>query len=124
MWSVATRNAVLDSILQGGTNYISLHDGDPGITGADEIAGGSYARKPTTNVQWDAASGAQSETNIDLVWTDLPAVTITHIGLWSAVSAGTFKIGGELASPVVISAGQGFIIPAAALVAALEAGSV
>lgn len=124
MMSVATRNAVLDSILRGGTNYISLHDGDPGITGADEITGGSYVRKPLTLTQWNAAASAASPTNVSLSWTDLPAVTITHIGLWSAVSGGTFKMGGDLAVAKVVPAGESFLIIAAALVASLEAGSV
>ena len=128
MISVFLRNAVLSKILRN-TNftfptYLSLHDGDPGITGADEIAGGSYARALISTTQWDAAASAQADTNVVVTFLDLPSVTLTHIGLWDAASSGNFGFGGELAAPVVIAAGEGFAVPISALLAVAEAGSV
>lgn len=36
-------NSILDTML--GTAFLSLHTGDPGATGANEVTGGSYARQ-------------------------------------------------------------------------------
>lgn len=65
----------------------SLHDADPGTTGADEISGGTpaYARVAIT---WNAGSvdGQIVSSPIEF---DVPAgTTITHVGLWEG---GTFK---------------------------------
>jgi len=70
--------------------WVSAHTADPGTTGTNEVTGGSpaYARKA---IAWAAASaGSMSKTATDPVL-DIPAsTTVTHIGLWSAMSAGTF----------------------------------
>lgn len=73
--------------------YISLHTADPGGTGANEASGGSpaYARKA---LSWgSASSGAASATQVTF---DVPAGTYTHFGLWSAVTAGTYRGGNPL----------------------------
>ena len=48
-------NAALSGGLANAIQYISVHNGDPSTTGANELAGGSpaYARKA---VSWAAAS--------------------------------------------------------------------
>jgi len=81
------KNSMLDN-LGGLAVYASLHTADPGATGTSEVTGGSpaYARKALT---WAAAATASKSSNVGLVF-DVPAVTITHLGYWSAVSAGTF----------------------------------
>lgn len=82
------KNAMLDELATLAV-YASLHTADPGATGANEVSGGSpaYARKAIT---WNAASGGALDNNANPVF-DVPAsTTITHVGLWSAVSAGTF----------------------------------
>lgn len=127
MWSVYIRNKVLDKILKGTdfsiSIYVSLHDDDPGATGADEVAGGSYARTLVGPSGWDAASGGQSETAAAITFTDLPTVTVSHWGAFDAPSGGNFILGGELDNPVSVTAGDGFALPIGAL-AALEAGSI
>jgi hypothetical protein len=82
--------------------YISLHTADPGSTGTSEVTGGTYARKSIT---WAAASsGAIALSNQPVL--DVPAgTTITHIGLWSAVSGGTFYGGDDITSEAFVSAG-------------------
>jgi hypothetical protein len=75
--------------------WISAHTADPGSGGASEVAGGSYARQQTT---WGAASGG------DRVGSDVPVAipagtTVTHWGLWSAETGGTFKGGFALSAP-------------------------
>lgn len=73
--------------------WISAHTADPGTSGTSEVAGGSYARQQTT---WGAASAGErigSQVTIPI-----PAATaVTHWGLWSASSGGTFKGGFALA---------------------------
>ena len=68
--------------------HVSLHTADPGATGTSEATGGSpaYARKAITWAAW--ASGASSNTNAIIF--DVPAGTFTHIGYWSASTAGTY----------------------------------
>lgn len=69
--------------------FASLHTANPGSTGASEVIGGSpaYARKALT---WNAAS-AGSKTLSNQPTFDVPAsTTVTHIGLWSAATSGTY----------------------------------
>ena len=68
--------------------HASLHTADPGTTGASELTGGSpaYARKPIT---W--TPGAVDGVYTATVVFDVPTgVTLTHVGLWTALTAGTF----------------------------------
>lgn len=83
----AGRNATVDG-LASVAGFASLHDGDPSTTGANEISGGSpaYARQAIT---YAAASGGQRSSSAAITF-DVPASTVTHVGLWSLVSAGTF----------------------------------
>lgn len=83
----AGRNAGLDG-LAAVAIFASLHSGDPSTTGANEITGGSpaYARKSVTYAA--SASGQKASSNAQLF--DVPASTVSYIGLWSASTAGTF----------------------------------
>lgn len=86
-YSVAAKNYMLDQL---GTVavYASVHTTDPGSTGANEATGGTpaYARQPVT---WSAASGGSKQASGTLSF-DLPAGTYRYVGLWSAVSSGTY----------------------------------
>ena len=78
-------------------SYVSLHSADPGTTGASEISGGSYARVAVT---WGSASGG-SVANSNALSINIPAsTTVSYFGIWSASSAGTYYIGGALASSI------------------------
>lgn len=82
------KNLMLDA-LGAVAVFASLHTADPGSTGTSEVSGGSpaYARKAIT---WNAASAGNLDNNGNPTF-DVPAsTTITHIGFWSAVTAGTF----------------------------------
>jgi hypothetical protein len=97
--STAARNAAVDALAALGA-YISLHTADPGITGASEVAGGTYVRKLTT---WAAASTGSRAGS--LVNVPVPAgTTVTHAGVWSAASAGTFVGGIVLSAPETFGA--------------------
>lgn len=74
--------------LAGVVGYVSLHTADPGATGTSEASGGSpaYARKAIT---WTSPSSGAMSNTADIVF-DVPAGTYTHVGYWSASSAGTY----------------------------------
>lgn len=101
--STAHANAVLDALgdmtLHQAT-WISLHTGDPGTTGANEVNGGNYAR-----VQVNAQGGASPAwgTASNRQMTNSGAVTfpqgggdaqVTHFGIWDAQNGGNFIRGG------------------------------
>lgn len=98
--SDAAKNAMLDGldeadITTAQADYISLHTASPGKTGASEVTGGSpaYARKAAT---WAVAASGAKALSAALTF-DIPAgTTVTHIGLWTAVSGGTFLQGEAL----------------------------
>ncbi len=74
-------------------SFVSLHSGDPGTTGANEISGGSpaYARKTAA---WGSSTNGSAALS-SAVQFDIPgSVTITHFGTWTSASGGTF-IGGD-----------------------------
>jgi hypothetical protein len=90
------------------TPYVSLHTADPGETGASETSGGSYIRKLAS---FGAASGGAISSDAELEWLDMPDVTITHVGIWDAESAGNFLWGGALVASKDLNAGDTFTIP-------------
>ena len=87
-------NALLTS------RFLSLHTGDPGNTGANEVVGGAYARQAVafTNTGNNPTVAANSAV------VQYPAATATwgvigFFGVWTAASGGSF-IGGW---PVALS---------------------
>jgi hypothetical protein len=86
----AAKNIGIDAITAAAT-HISLHAGHPGTTGVNELSGGSYARQACA---YDAAASGATQNAAQEQFTGLPEQTssnpITHIGLWSAATAGTF----------------------------------
>jgi hypothetical protein len=107
--SVSYRNKILDAIgnntaLQVATAYISLHTADPGATGASEVAGGSYARQAAS---FGAAAAGSMATDALAEFTDMPACTVTHAGLWDAL-AGNWIVGGALTASKTVNAGDTF----------------
>lgn len=103
--STSHANAVLDNIGYSsatafGATYISLHTGDPGTTGASEVTGGSYARvlvnrDRTTSPYWAAAaSGSMANEGAVAFEQGGGDAAVTHFGVWSAATSGTFLRGG------------------------------
>jgi hypothetical protein len=90
------------------TIYVSLHTADPGLTGANEVSGGSYARQSFT---FDAASSKASQNAAAISFTAMPAVTVTHVGVWDASTNGNFLIGGALTAQKTTNAGDTFQFP-------------
>lgn len=90
-FTTAARNKLVDAHgVNAGADWFSLHQGDPGTTGANEIAG--CPRKLDT---FPAASGGET-TSAGHTY-DVPAgKTARYYGRWSASTAGTFHSGGQL----------------------------
>lgn len=66
--------------------YVSAHTNDPGITGANEVSGGVYAR-----VQANLPTGSNGAGTAPAVNIPIPAgVTVKYLGVWSAATGGTF----------------------------------
>jgi len=93
------KNAMLDQLDTIAT-HASIHTAYS-ATGTNESTGGSpaYARQ---TIAFDAsAAGSMTITGTEVF--DIPASTVEYIGLWSAVTAGTFygmfPLGGAVANP-------------------------
>jgi hypothetical protein len=108
--TTAVKNTELDTMFQ--SMYVSLHTGDPGNTGANEVTGGSYIRQLETFGA--AASGALSNVT-DITFENMPSCTVTYVGFWDADTAGVFKGSAALVSSQDVIAAQNAVFEAAAL---------
>lgn len=100
-------NAVLDALLnntalQVASAYVSLHSGDPGLTGINELSGGGYGTRPS--MAFDAPdAGATSNTSAVVFptatgnWTEA-----TYGGLFDAATAGNFLFGAALTANIAV----------------------
>jgi hypothetical protein len=108
--TTAVKNAELDSMFQ--SLYVSLHTGDPGNTGADEVTGGSYIRQLET---FGAASSGALTNATDITFEDMPSCTVSYVGFWSTDTAGTFQGSAALVSSQIIIAAQNAVFEAGEL---------
>ena len=83
--------------------WVSLHTADPGETGANEVSGGSYARQTIT---FNAAASGLVDNVAQEDFTSMPAVTVTHIGVWDSATVGEFIAGGALDASKVVGSGD------------------
>jgi hypothetical protein len=82
----AGENLLLEG-LAAGVNFVSLHTGDPGISGSVEVSASPYARKA---VAWATAASGSISSASTIVF-DVPgSTTINHLGYWSADTSGSF----------------------------------
>lgn len=97
--------------------YVSLHTADPGNTGASEASGTGYARVAagTFTVSGGNPSTANNDAAVDFPVAGGSWGTITHYGIWSAVSGGTFLGGEALAASKAISLSDIVRFPAGSL---------
>jgi hypothetical protein len=107
--TTAVRNAELDAWLRAvaytgaAALFLSIHTADPGNTGTSEYTTYTGTRP---SIAFAAAASAASASTSQQDYAAMGATVITHIGLWSATSGGTFQGGGSLTSPATVSAGQ------------------
>lgn len=102
-----TRQSLADTYTGLGS-WFSVHTGATSGTGANEASGGSpaYARKQTT---W--GSGSAGVTAGSQMTFDLQAATYNRVGMWTAVTAGTFRDAAAMTSTVLSAQGQILVTP-------------
>ena len=88
--------------------FVQLHVGDPGAAGTANVAATSTREQYTS----PAASGGAKANDAIIRWdsTDAGGETLSHVSLWTASTAGTFKGSMALTAPVAVSGGQPFEI--------------
>lgn len=102
-------NALLPVV---GGRYISLHTADPGVNGANEVSGGSYARQEVT---WhDVGSDPTNRKNASVV--QFPTATtawgnVAYFGVWDAATNGNFLGGGMFDEPKVVAENDSLRFP-------------
>lgn len=108
------------------TWFLSLHDGDPGDTGANEIgitedSGYTGAIRPALAFSKLANNSIDNDANCSYTPTDGSTV-ITHIGIWSSatVGSGNYLAGGALDGPRTITSIAPLTIAAGDLIIALN----
>ena len=101
------------------TVYVSLHTADPTDAGTGaEVSGGSYARKSAT---FAAPSNGASATSADVTFDQATASwgTITHIGIWDALTTGNMLYHTPLTTSKTIDSGDIFKIASGSLTVTL-----
>lgn len=82
--------------------YLSLHDGEPGVSGDSELQGRSYKRQ---EVSLERAGVGLATNAATIEFADLPRTRITDFGLWDAEADGHFLSGGPTLQPQEVLAG-------------------
>ena len=110
-------NQMLDIVLGDGTFanpatvYVALHTADPTDAGnGAEVSGNNYARVAVTNnaTNWPNASGGAKAngTAINFATPSGSWGTVTHFGIWDAVTTGNLLYYGALTVPQAITTGN------------------
>lgn len=103
------KKVLKDEEFDFGIPLVSLHTGPPGLTGANEVTGGSYAK--TSSLGWDSASGGVIQNTLEILWASgFPLVTVTHVGLWSS-DGSLFIAGRALNLPKTVVSGRARFAP-------------
>lgn len=100
------------------TVYLALFINDPtdANTGT-EVTGGSYARQ---TVPFVAPSSGACINSADVEFNNMPAVTVTHVGIYDALAGGNLLYHGQLAAFRAVQANDDFLIRASDLTIALD----
>ncbi len=76
---------ILAQAFMAEASYASLHDGDPGTTGENELA---ITRQPLT---WTSGETDGVVTSDSVTFTIPPGTVLTHVGFWTAVTGGEYR---------------------------------
>ena len=104
-------NKILDYVLRDQADwaptavYLSLHSSDPTDDDGGEISGNGYGRQQITFAAAHATSGEIASNSAE-TFSDMPAVTVTHIGLHDHASAGNLLFHGALAASKAVASGD------------------
>ena len=121
--STYTRNNVLNGALRGVTypmptgTYVSLHTADPGVTGANEVslvAWPGYLRRHAENgaaigTGWSESTAGETKNAKQITFPSNDGagnVTVTHFGVWDAISGGNLISSGALNTPITLAVGD------------------
>jgi hypothetical protein len=99
--------------------YVSLHTADPTDAGSGtEVSGGSYARQAAT---FGAPSNGASTTTADITYPQATASygTVTHIGIFDALTTGNLLYHSPLNTSKTIDTGDIFKITSGSLTVTL-----
>jgi hypothetical protein len=104
-------NTLLDDTFVSQAVEFRLHNGDPGAAGtANEVDGSGNGYAPVTGeFSTNAASGSVSS-DADMVWSDMPEVTVSWVSVWESGTTPVFLWRAELDSSVALPSGATFII--------------
>lgn len=93
--------------------WVKLHKGSPGSAGTENAATETTRKKIT----FAAPASKQIKNSAAMVWTNVSTTeNYTHISLWTAEAAGTFKGSEALKSEAKMEATNTFEIPAEKLI--------
>ena len=114
-------NKVLDYVLRDQADwapaavYLSLHTADPTDAGTGaECSGGSYARQAITFNAAHATAGTIDNSSVE-EFTNMPACTVTHIGVWDAASSGNLLFFGAVSASKTVTSGDTISLAAGSL---------
>jgi hypothetical protein len=103
-------NKIIEHVLRNvsytspATVYAALYTSDPGeANSGTELTGGSYAREAVT---FGAASNGAVTNTGAVTFADLPAATVTHIGILDASTSGNLLYYGSVASTLTVVSGS------------------
>jgi len=77
--------------------------------GGTEVSGGSYARQVITFS--DYGNDGYAEQDIDVVYTGMPGCTVTHVGVFDALSGVNMLLHGALPTQRSVTAGTTLTLP-------------
>jgi len=102
------------------TVYLALHTGDPTDV-TDPTALGNEVDVARQAIEFDAAhatTGVTQNTNIE-TFTSMPAVTVSHIGIWDHVSAGNLLFYTAVDASKAVGSGDTITVAAGAITVTL-----
>lgn len=86
------------------TAYLALFTTDPTAAGTGtEVTGGSYARQA---ISMAASSGGAITSDADITFADMPTATVTHYGIYDALTTGNLLIYGALPTSITVNSGE------------------
>jgi hypothetical protein len=114
-------NKVLDYVLRDQADwaptavYLALHTADPTDAGTGaEVSGSGYARQAITFNAAHATAGTIDNSSAE-EFTNMPACTVTHIGVWDHASSGNLLFHGAVSASKTVTLGDTISLAAGSL---------
>ena len=96
-------NAVLQAYLTASGAWVALHTSDPTAAGnsGTEVSGGGYMRQ---SVSFGVPSSKTIVSTSGIVFSGMPAGTVTHWALWTAQFGGNMLFWAPMTTPLTVTA--------------------